>query len=228
MQTLRLSARDCCGCSLADFDSGCGDRSIGFIANSRFPLTLANTAPLVTEGEGGFGFDSGSPLLPASAGEFDLEGRSFLLSVFKGREFGVEGGSLLPSVFDGVGFSLGRGSFLFSVFDEGFCLDGGPFLLPAFEEGRACLEGKSALFPVSEEAREFGLGSGEGSFLVSFEGEVEIGIERRSVSFLLSACEGRTHDGLYKTRNELPPKDIRKWSTHLVNPPCRLGLRMRR
>ena len=168
--------------------------SIGFTTVSRFPLTPANTAPLVPEGGG---FDGGSFSLAVSTGGFDLKGKSFLLSVFEGREFGLEGGSLLPSMFDGGGFSLDRESFLLSVFDEGFCLDGWSLLLPAFEEGIACLEGKSALLSVSEEAREFGLESGEGSFLVSFEGEVEINVECGDASLLLSVCIG-TCDSPYK------------------------------
>ena len=196
-QTLRLSARDCCSCSPADFDSGRGDRSIGSIADSRFPLTPANTAPSVPEGEDGFIFGGGSLSLLVSAGESDLEGRPFLLSVFEGREFDLEKGSFLPSVFEGGGFGLDEGSRLLSVFEEGFCSDGGSFLTLALEEG-ACLERKSALLFVSEEAREFGLGSGEGSFLISFEGEGEISTERGSPSLLLSVCIGRIRDGLYK------------------------------
>ena len=202
MQISRLSAPDCCRCSPADLDSECGDRAV-----SRFPSTSTNTTPLVPEGESGCGVDDEFFLHPVSAGEFDLEGRSFLLSVFEGREFDLEEGSLLTS--EG-GFSL----------DGGFCSDDGSFLLPAFEKGGACSEGNSALPFVSEEAREFGFGGREGSFLISFEGEEEISVECRSASFLFSVCVGCTRDGLYKTRSELSHKHIYQRPTHLVIKPA--------
>ena len=184
---------------LEEFDLGGSFFSVfeGGESDLESPLSkLDDGLPLVSE----FDLDDKSFFLSVLEGGFGLDGRSLLLSVFVED---LDEASLLFSVFEEGGFGRDGVSLLLSAFAGELCLDEASLFFSAFEEGGISLDGVSVLFSVLEGGvdLEGGLGLDGGSLLLSvFEG----GGWRGGRSPLLSVFEGGSLFGGVGVGKSLP------------------------